>query len=213
MRKDYERNKQKEREEQKVIKEILDIYFQEKGYKVTKQEIVEDKELQSKGVDRIVYLTDGQEQYYIYVDDKVQRSTGLYYPKAKYDYIFMPYCREYPNGYMSNDWATSYKKETDIVVMITADDLAILWDCEKLKEIFHSNYEYLAYTYGYDCTKQEYYSLYNRLEPTVTMPGYEYKVYLIKPTLWDILKEPLLKQCVLAIYGIGYIREELKKGA
>lgn len=212
-RNDYKANKQKEQQEQEVIGAILDKYFQEQGYKVIKQEITEDKELQSKGVDRIVYLTDNQEQYYIYVDDKAQRSTALFYPKAKYDYLFIPYCREYPNGYMSNDWATSHKKETDIVVMTTADDLAILWDCEKLKETFHSNYDYLAYTYGYNHTKQEYYSLYNKLEPTATMPGYEYKVYLIKPTIWDILKEPLLKQCVLVIYDIGDIREELKKGA
>ena len=147
-RNDYKSNKLKEQQEQKVIGAILDKYFQEQGYQVIKQEITEDKELQSKGIDRIVYLTDNQEQYYIYVDDKAQRSTALFYPKAKYDYLFIPYCREYPNGYMSNDWATSYKKETDIVVMTTADNLAILWDCEKLKETFHNNYDYLAYTYG-----------------------------------------------------------------
>ena len=97
-RNDYKSNKLKEQQEQKVIGAILDKYFQEQGYQVIKQEITEDKELQSKGVDRIVYLTDNQEQYYVYVDDKAQRSTALFHSKAKYDYLFIPYCREYPNG-------------------------------------------------------------------------------------------------------------------
>lgn len=71
-RNDYKANKLKEQQEQKVIGAILDKYFQEQGYQVIKQEITEDKELQSKGIDRIVYLTDDQEQYYVYVDDKAQ---------------------------------------------------------------------------------------------------------------------------------------------
>ena len=207
-RKDYKQNKLKEKQEQWKIGAVINQYFMDIGYKVTKQEITEDKQLQSKGIDRIVYLTDEQEQYYVYVDDKAQRSTALFNTwKAKYNYLFMPYFRQYSNGKEAHDWVTSNKKETDIVVMTTADNLAILWDCQKLKETFHNNYDYLAYTYGYDHRKQEYYSLYNKLEPTDTMPGYEYKVYLIKPTLWDILKEPLLKQCILAIYDIKKIEK------
>lgn len=208
-RTDYKQNKLKEKQEQWKIEAVINKYFMDIGYKVTKQELTEDKQLQSKGIDRIVYLTDDQEQYYVYVDDKTQRSTALFNTwEAKYNYLFMPYFREYSNGYEAYDWVTSHKKETDIVVMTTADNLAVLWDCEKLKETFHSNYDYLTYTYGYDQNKQEYYSLYNKLEPTDTMPGYEYKVYLIKPTLWDILKEPLLKQCILAIYDIEKLKGE-----
>lgn len=208
-RNDYKRNKEKEKQEQWLIGAVLEEHFKRCGYEVTRQEITEDKQLQSKGIDRIVYLKDqDQAEYYLYVDDKVQKSTALFYTwEAKYNYIFMPYFREYSTGYEAYDWVTSHKKETDIVVMTTADNLAILWDCEKLKETFHNNYDYLAYTYGYDHKKQEYYSLYNKLEPTATMPGYEYKVYLIKPTLWDILKEPLLKQCILGIYDTEKIKQ------
>ena len=97
------------------------------GYKVIKQDITEDKQYQSKGIDRIVYLTDEQGQYYVYVDDKAQRSTALFNTwEAKYNYLFMPYFRRYSNGKESHDWVTSNKKETDIVVMTTADNLAIL---------------------------------------------------------------------------------------
>lgn len=208
-RTDYKKNKLKEKQEQWKVEAVINQYFMDMGYKVTKQEITEDKYLQSKGIDRIVYLEDDQEQYLVYVDDKAQRSTALYKTeKARYDYLFMPYMREYTNGYQSWDWVTSHKKETDIVVMTTADNIAVLWDCEKLKETFHNNYDYLTYTYGYDHEKQEYYSWYNKLEPTDTMPGYEYKVYLIKPTARDILNEPLLRECILEIYDIEKLKGE-----
>ena len=87
-------------------------------------------------------LTDNQEQYYVYVDDKAQRSTALFHSKAKYDYLFIPYCREYPNGYMSNDWATSYKKETDIVVVLSFLLCSFLL-LSDLLYIIHSQYTLL----------------------------------------------------------------------
>lgn len=101
-RTDYKKNKLKEKQEQWKVEAVINQYFMDMGYKVTKQEITEDKYLQSKGIDRIVYLEDDQEQYLVYVDDKAQRSTALYKTeKARYDYLFMPYMREYTNGYQS----------------------------------------------------------------------------------------------------------------
>ena len=57
-RTDYRQNIQKELEAQGTVGAVLEEYFSELGNQVTGQEIIRDKQLQYKGVDRIINLID-----------------------------------------------------------------------------------------------------------------------------------------------------------
>lgn len=202
-RTDYRKNIQKELEAQGTVGAILEEYFTELGNQVTGQEIIRDKQLQYKGVDRIINLIDNGYSKSFYVDDKVQSCVKLRDKTAKYNHIFLPYYRRYADKSSDYDWATSEKKITDIVVILTGDNISILIDSKKLKESFHSNYEYLISKYGYDKENKKFYTTYNKLEKNGEFNSYEYTAYYIKPTLEDLMEDSILSECILAIYDIA----------
>ena len=206
-RNDYQRNMDKEKGEQPKVKDILEEHYKRRGYEILEHELVKDRARQIKGIDRILRIkhTITQEELWIRVDDKAQSSTSLLDNSQKYNHVFIPYLRVYDDGRITEDWATSPRKVTDVVIMTTADNVAILWDCHKLKEAFKedNHYYHLIDTYGYNEATDEYYTMPNEVEANEEHNGYKYTAYLIYPTLKDILSDPVLKDTIISIYQLS----------
>lgn len=136
----YKKNISTEKKNQKLLHKGLQILFNHNGIKVIADEIATDKELQNKGMDRILVIEDKlKNRTIITVDDKNQKSVHLVDSiKGKQsDRIYLEYQRAYkrPNNKVRiSNGIFSKSKENDLLAILTGDNFLIVFDMYKFKD-------------------------------------------------------------------------------
>lgn len=182
----YRQNKQKEQEYQKDISEALEVYFAINGVSVIGETFITNKTLQKKGIDREVYLNNGQ---MITVDDKSQKSVQLFREcKGKQtDKLYIEIQRTYKDGYVSSGSFVSDKKENDYIVIVTGDNMALIIYRERFKQILEDNMAELLHDYQVQHIQQH-----TEYDSVTGIGAYSFVGTYLRMSIEDILETDLI---------------------
>lgn len=196
----YHSNKTKELLNQTKITQGLNIYINNNYDVLTINHIItDDKQLQQRGIDRIVnIITTDYDSITLTVDDKTQNRS--------LNNICLPYLREYlPTGKLQLDYIANIYKLNDIIALyLIQDQCLILLDHSLLTHTLSTDELYLAYAeqYGFNNLTNEYYIYHNHVEARGNYKSYDYLQYYYNLTIADLLTDDLFFNAIIDIISL-----------